>query len=123
MCRPGFNYNGADLVSPKDGDNTEEDGIERGNVKKKFVCCQQGKKKVKAPTSNTFTKALEVVAKKFQEELAAFRASADAQTEAMVSVLEHLASGLQGASSSQMTSKVKVVVVDETSSDKSPPPK
>ena len=88
---------------------------------KKFVHCWQGKKK--APTSNTFTKALELVAKKFQEELAVFRASSDARTEVMVSVLAHLASGSQGMSSSQMTSKAKVVVVDETSSDESPPPK
>ena len=28
MCGPGFNYDGADLVSPKDGDDTEEDCIE-----------------------------------------------------------------------------------------------
>ena len=97
MCRPRFDYN----------------GVEHGSMKKK----------AKATTSNTFTKALEVVAKKFQEELVAFRASADAWTEAMVSVLEHLASGSQGVSSSQMTSKAKVVVVDETSSDESPPPK
>ena len=52
MCRPRFDYN----------------GVEHGSMKKK----------AKAPTSNTFTKALEVVAKKFQEELVAFRASADA---------------------------------------------
>ena len=123
ICRPGFNYDGADLVSPEDGENTDEDGIEHGNMKRKFVCCQQGKKKAKAPTSDTFTKTLELVAKKFQEELAAFRASADAWMEVMVSVLEHLASGLQGASSSQMTSKAKVVVVDEASSNESPPPK
>ena len=71
MCRPGFDYNGADLVSPKDGDEAEEDGVEHGSMKKKFVCHRQGKKKAKAPTSDTFTKTLELVAKKFQEELAA----------------------------------------------------
>ena len=123
MCGPGFDYDGADLVSPEDGEEAEEDGVEHGSVKKKFVRRRQGKKKAKAPTSDTFTKTLELVAKKFQEELAAFRASADARTEAMVLVLERLASSSQGASSSRMTSKAKVVVVDETSSDESPPPK
>ena len=120
---PDSNYDGADLVSPEDGDEAEEHGVEHGSVKKKFVHHQQEKKKAKAPTSDMFTKTLELVAKKFQEELAAFRASADTRTEAMVLVLEHLASGSQGVSSSWMTSKVKVVVVDETSSDESPPPK
>ena len=123
MCGPRFNYDGADLVSPEDGDEAEEDGVEHGSVKKKFVRRRQGKKKAKAPTSDMFTKTLELVAKKFQEELAAVRASADAQTEAMVLVLERLASSSQGASSSQMTSKAKVVVVDETSSNESPLPK
>ena len=92
-------------------------------MKKKFVHHWQGKKKAKVPTSDMFTKALELVAKKFQKELAAFRASSDAHTEVMISVLEHLASGLQGVTSSWMTFKAKVVVVDETSSNKSPPPK
>ena len=37
MCGPRFDYDGADLVGPEDGDDTEEDGVEHGNVKKKFM--------------------------------------------------------------------------------------
>ena len=35
ICGPRFNYDGADLVSPEDGDEAEEDDVECGNVKKK----------------------------------------------------------------------------------------
>ena len=73
--------------------------------------------------SDALAQAVELVSNKFHMDVAEFRKSMEARTQAMVSILERLVASSQGGAGFRVPPNPEVETLDDSSSDVSPPHK
>ena len=112
----GTGLDGPDPFSSVERDQLKEAGTEKAVVRRHQVKPGSGTHK-----SDAFTQAVELVLNKFHTDMAEFRKSMEARTQAMVMILERLVSSLQGGAGFQVPPNPEVETLDDSSSDASPP--
>ena len=116
-------FDGAGLDSPDPFSSVERDQLKEAGMGKVVVRQHWAKSGSSTPKSNVFAQAMELVSNKFHTDMAEFRKSMEAWTQAMVAILERLVSSSQGGAGFRVRWNPEVETLDDSSSDTSPPRK
>ena len=114
-------FDGTGLDSPDPFLSVEWDQLKEAGMGKAVVQQRQAKSGLATCKSDMFTQAVEPVSNKFYADMAKFRKSMEARTQAMVSILEWLVVTSQGGTSFWVLPNPEVETLDDLSSDMSPP--
>ena len=112
----GSGLDGPDLFSSVEWDQLKEAGVE-----KEVVQQHQVKSGSATPKSDVFAQAMELVSNKLHTDMAEFKKSMEARTQAMVAILEWLVVSSQGGTGFWVPPNLEVEMLDVSSSDTSPP--
>ena len=114
-------FDGTGLDSPDPFLSVEWDQLKEAGMGKEVVWWRQVKSGSAMPKADVFAQAMELVSNKFHTDMAKFRKSMEARTQAMVSILEWLVVTSQGGTSFWVLPNPEVETLDDLSSDMSPP--
>ena len=114
-------FDGAGLDGPDLFSSVERDQLKEAGVGKAVVRWRQVKPGSTTRKSDALSQAVELVSNKFHMDMAEFRKSMEARTQAMVSILERLVASSQGGAGFQVPPNLEVETLDNSSSDASPP--
>ena len=116
-------FDGAGLDSPDPFSSVERDQLKEAGAGKVVVWQCRVKPGSTTHKSDALSQAVELVLNKFHTDMAEFRKSMEAQTQAMVSILERLVASSKGGAGFQVPPNLEVETLDDSSSDTSPPRK
>ena len=117
----GFDSTGLD--SPDPFSSVERDQLKEAGMGKVVVRRRRVKPGSTTRKSDALSQAVELVSNKFHTDMAEFRKSMEARTQAMVSILERLVATSQGGAGFRVPPNLEVETLDDSSSDASPPRK
>ena len=116
-------FDGAGLDGPDPFSSVEWDQLKEAGVGKVVVRRRQVKPGSGTRKSDALSQAVELVSNKFHTDMAEFRKSMEARTQAMVAILERLVSSSQGGAGFRVPPNPEVETLDDSSSNVSPPRK
>ena len=116
-------FNGAGLDGPDPFSSVERDQLKEAGAGKAVVWQRRVKPGSTTHKSDALSQAVELVSNKFHTDMAEFRKSMEAWTQAMVVILERLVSSSQGGAGFRVRRNPEVETLDDSSSDASPPRK
>ena len=116
-------FDGAGLDGPDPFSSVGRDQLKEAGVGKEVVRRRRAKPGSATRKSDALSQAVELVSNKFHADMAEFRKSMEARTQAMVAILERLVPSSQGGAGFQVPPNPEVETLDDSSSDTSPPRK
>ena len=114
-------FDGTGLDGPDPFLSVERDQLKEAGTGKAVVRRRRVKPGSTTRKSDALSQAVELVSNKFHMDMAEFRKSMEARTQAMVSILERLVSSSQGGAGFWVPPNPEVETLDNLSSDASPP--
>ena len=116
-------FDGTGLDGPDPFSSVERDQLKDAGAGKVVVRQHRVKPGSTTRKSDALSQAVELVSNKFHMDMAEFRKSMEARTQAMVSILERLVATSQGGAGFRVPPNLEVETLDNSSSDASPPHK
>ena len=116
-------FDGSGLDGPDPFSSVGWHQLKEAGMGKEVIPWHQAKSGSATRKSDTFAQAMELVSNKFHTDMAEFKKSMEAWTQAMVVILEQLVSSLQGGAGFQVLPNPEVETLDISSSSTSPPHK
>ena len=114
-------FDGTGLDGPDPFSSVERDQLKEAGAGKAVVRWRWVKSGSATHKSDALSQAVELVSNKFHADMAEFRKSMEARTQAMVSIVERLVATSQGGAGFQVLLNPEVETLDDSSSNMSPP--